>query len=393
MPKPSVYIENDFKNLYDEREDSSDFTVICQNGEKSLKVHSFVLCSRSKVLRAAVTGNFRESESKSIELNHYKYDSVNEFIKFLYGIDLSVIHRPMTTLPYFPQWKEWEIQKETEVQTILELLEMACIYDVQGLITYLVDMSEFWLPLSDSLQPIIRVLQVAALHNIKEMKEKCLDVLINKFVDKDLTKIQPVLENFPSLALEVATKIVRSSSSSSAEFDFGLDGAGYHFEDAMCTVSVGFNCQEPIKMTGFSVLMKTGSQITLTADLFVDGEKSERLLENVEVICLYENNGRHFVPLKEAVCLPISSPTPSWKREDHRYELVFTYYGDGVCPATPSGYNVIVEDDGTEIWAQLPDKTVEGRSEMGQSRYDVNFKDVKKGGMLSIPLPKIHFNV
>jgi len=392
MPKPSVYIENDFKNLYDGREESSDFTVICQNGEKSLKVHTFVLCSRSKVLRTAVTGNFRESESKSIELNHYKYDSVNEFIKFLYGIDLSLIHRP--TNPVFSmQWKEWEIQKEAEFQTILELLEMACVYDVQGLLTYLVDMSEFWLPVSDSLQPILVVLQVAALHNIKEMKERCLDILINKFVDKDLIKIQPILENFPSLALEVATKIVRSSSSSSAELDVGYNGAGYHFEDEMCTVSVGFNCQQPLKMTGFGFLMKSGSQITLTVDLFVDGQKSKRLLENAEVICLYENNGRHFVPLKEAVCLPITSPTPSWKREDHRYELVFQYYGDGMYPATATGYNLIVEDDGTEIWAQLPNKTVEGRSEMGQSRYDVNFKDVTKGGMLWIPLPKIHFNI
>jgi len=374
MPKPSGYIENDFKNLYNERDQSSDFTVICQNGEKSVKVHTFVLCSRSKVLRTAVTGNFLESESKSIELNHYNYDSVNELIKFLYGIDLSVIHRPTTRSS---QWKEWEVQKETEFQTILELLEMACVYDVKSLLTYLLDMSEYWLPLSDTLKPIMRALQVASLHDIREMKERCLDVLINKFVDKDLTKIEPVIEQFPSLAVKVATKIVRSSSSSSVELDLSDHGAGYNFRDEVYTVSVGFTCQERLKMTGFSLLMAKGSQITLTVDLFVDGRRTKRLLENAE----------------EPVCLPITTPTPSWKVEDHRYKFVFQFYGDGGYPATDMGHKLIVEEDGTEIWGQLPDKTVEGRSEMGQSRYDVKFKHVRKEGMLWIPLPIIHFNI
>jgi len=175
MPKPSGYIENDFKNLYNEREEDGDFTVICQNGDKSLKVHTFVLCSRSKVLRTAVTGKFLESESKSIELNHYKYDSVNDFIRFLYGIDLSVIHRPTTS---FYQWEEWEDRKEVELQTILELLEMACIYNVQGLLTFLLDMSEYWLPLSETLEPIMMVLKVAALHNIRKMENRCLMFLL-----------------------------------------------------------------------------------------------------------------------------------------------------------------------------------------------------------------------
>ena len=84
------------KKLYRNQDNDEDekFTVVSKGGEH-FKVHSSILKQSSDELKAMVTGNYRENSQKRIDFKKstgelLKTESVESFVKFLYGFELLV---------------------------------------------------------------------------------------------------------------------------------------------------------------------------------------------------------------------------------------------------------------------------------------------------------------
>ncbi|KAG5747241.1 hypothetical protein H9Q69_002482 [Fusarium xylarioides] len=60
----------------------SDMTIIC--GERQFKTHRAVVCTQSPFFDKAMSGNFMESKSRSVELPEDDPDVVERFLEFLY---------------------------------------------------------------------------------------------------------------------------------------------------------------------------------------------------------------------------------------------------------------------------------------------------------------------
>ena len=60
----------------------SDLTIVCQSRES--KIHKSIVCMQSKVLAAAVDGNFKEATTGRIDLDDNEPHIVENMLSFLY---------------------------------------------------------------------------------------------------------------------------------------------------------------------------------------------------------------------------------------------------------------------------------------------------------------------
>ncbi|KJZ79990.1 hypothetical protein HIM_00704 [Hirsutella minnesotensis 3608] len=60
----------------------SDLTISCN--EEDFKVHKSVVCTHSKVIEAALLGDFEESRTNVIKMDSFELETVKRFIEFMY---------------------------------------------------------------------------------------------------------------------------------------------------------------------------------------------------------------------------------------------------------------------------------------------------------------------
>ncbi|KAI0855227.1 hypothetical protein F4860DRAFT_520091 [Xylaria cubensis] len=73
----------------------SDLTIVCQGVE--FATHRFIVCANSRVLTAALAGNFSEAKSRVLNMD-FDLDSVKRFLEFLYTGDYHEIPEPALAL-------------------------------------------------------------------------------------------------------------------------------------------------------------------------------------------------------------------------------------------------------------------------------------------------------
>jgi len=401
MAPPETYLVSSFKNLYDERdqEGNSDFSIVCQNGEEIIKVHSFILCARSKVLRKAVTGDFKEGNLMTIELNQYSYDSMNEFIKFLYGVD-------QLTISYSHDVKEKVDRKKFRLA--LDLLEMASVYDVQELHLYIASVLNAWMPSEEEgLQPFIEVFEIALMHGMKSLIDECLDLMLYRYGGEDLHMLNPIFDKFPKLAPNYANKIA-AKSTSVVTFKTTPPGSTLHvsFHEYPNIVSISFKCDTPISVTGFDVFVSRFDRVELTVDVEVykvndttDLVIRKRLIDKKD--SKFTSRDKSSGPLGDAAdtaYIPLDQPLVLNEYWSHIYQFTFQVQGKGGsrgysygCYPIEYGFSPSVDED--EFRLEIPDKTLPGKDGKGNLIKEVMLTDIVKGGMLWTPVPAIHFHV
>jgi len=405
MASPENFLVSSFKDLYDTRdhEGNCDFSIVCQSGEEVIKVHSFVLCARSKVLRKAVTGDFKEGNSLILELNQYSYETMNEFIKFLYGVDqLSINHSHDVTA---------EKVDGQKFRLALDLLEMSSVYDVQDLHLYVASVLNAWIPAEEEgLQPFIDIFEIALMHGMKKLVDECLDLILYRYGGENLHILKPIFDKFPKLAHNYAIKIA-AKSTSVATFKTTPTGSTLHlaFHEFPNIVSISFKCDTVINVTGFDVYVSRFDRVELTVDVEVykandtnDLVVSKRLMDKKDSKHTSRDKSCR-LPWGDATdtaYIPLDQPlilNDGW-RGSHLYNFTFQVQGKGGssghslgCYPIEYGFTPSVDED--EYRLEIPDKTVAGKDGKGNLIKEVMLTDIVKGGMLWTPVPAIHFHV
>ncbi|KAI9847324.1 MAG: hypothetical protein M1837_002911 [Sclerophora amabilis] len=106
-------------------QDFIDLTLIC--GKETFKVHKLVVCSQSKVLRAACVGVFKEAASDSIEL-HDELVVVERLVQFFYEGDY-----PDLTEPPVSNQKDSSVMSNIKLHALM--YAAADKYDISALTT------------------------------------------------------------------------------------------------------------------------------------------------------------------------------------------------------------------------------------------------------------------
>lgn len=403
MAPPENFLVSSFKDLYDTRdqEGNCDFSIVCQSGEEVIKVHSFVLCARSKVLMKAVTGDFKEGNSMTIELNQYSHESMNEFIKFLYGVDELAIN--------YSHGIAEKVDKK-KFRLALDLLEMASVYDVQDLHLYVASVLNAWMPSEEEgLQPFIEVFEIALMHKMKKLVDECLALMLYRYGGDDLHILKPIFDRFPKLAHSYANKIAVKSTSV-ATFKTTPTGSTLHvpFYEFPNIVSISFKCDTLINVTGFDVFVSRFDRVELTVD--VEAYKANDTTDLVVKKRLMDKKDSKFTSrdkssgpwgdAADTAYIPLDQPlvlNDSW-RGSHLYQFTFQVQGKGGsrgythgCYPIEYGFTPSVDEDSFRL--EIPEKTLPGKDGKGNLIKEVKLTDIVKGGMLWTPVPAIHFHV
>jgi speckle-type POZ protein len=176
--------------LYDDS--ISDLVIHVDN--ETIPAHKFILCLRSEVFRAMLTGSMSESVSSEVHIPDFEAAVVREFLHFLYTDRISHVPGVM--------------EQHAEA-----LLAMACKYQVRGLETY----CENFLCASLSLENVIEVLSLADLFHATRLKSRALQFIAHN------AKAVVQSEAFRALSLDLYPEVMRAVV---GVFDTVAPGAG-----------------------------------------------------------------------------------------------------------------------------------------------------------------------
>eukprot|EP01034_Spumella_vulgaris_P026131 gene26131-32664_t len=157
----------------------SDVTI--HAGDETIAAHKFILCLRSEVFRAMLTGQMSESASLEVQIPDFEAAVVREFLHFLYTDSVSPAPRVM--------------EQHAEA-----LLAMSCKYQVRGLETY----CENYLCASLSLANVVEVLSLADLYQAAHLKARSL-----MFISHN-AKAVVQSEAFRALSLDLYPEVMRA---------------------------------------------------------------------------------------------------------------------------------------------------------------------------------------
>jgi speckle-type POZ protein len=164
--------------LYD---DSISDLVIHAAGGETIVAHKFILCLRSEVFRAMLTGPMSESTSSEVRIPDFEAPVVRQFLHFLYTDSVSPAPGTM--------------EQHAEA-----LLAMACKYQVRGLETY----CENFLCAALSLTNVIEVLSLADLFQAGRLKSRALQFIAHN------AKAVVQSEAFSGLSLDLYPEVMRA---------------------------------------------------------------------------------------------------------------------------------------------------------------------------------------
>ncbi|KAK2806973.1 hypothetical protein FQN51_005775 [Onygenales sp. PD_10] len=93
----------------------SDCKIVCQG--EVFNVHTTVVCSQSPVIAAAIDGNFKESQTKTMHLDDFDLETVREMLLYLYQGELY----SMTSF-YIRKLSKEEVDAELDASTRLHAI-------------------------------------------------------------------------------------------------------------------------------------------------------------------------------------------------------------------------------------------------------------------------------
>jgi len=366
MPKSADYLAYAFQSLLEEKpsEDSTtDFKVQCKD-DSLIHVHSFVLAVRSSVLKMTVNGSFKESETKIIEMKNYSPKAVNEFIRFLYGFDFSLIE------PNF----------DDNVQLALELIEMGGVYNVKGVQTCVATFFEQYLnnwyfPLPRKLETLLNVLEFSMIHNAKDLEDRCTDYIAkNDAALEELVKNQKILEKFPSIAI----CFLKSNGAALKQLKERVSYSVATFNDDLyikrwdsLNLTLQFRCSDDIDVIGFGMNLPPGSKFRLRIHSCLRYNPQNRIFD-----AGIENPG-----CNQIVPVYLKEPLMLYEDYDDNYKLDFLLEGE--VSGLESVLDLLIQNESKS--KKIKDGIFRSVDSEGVFKEEIRFFDINVEGNLIVP--------
>jgi len=185
---PSATMAADLLSLLD-TERSSDVRILV-DGE-TIKAHSLILCSRSKVFDRLLNGGMRESETKEIRIEDCSALTFKALLRFLYTDDFSCMNEAMQKQACDDQSSS-SVSSGHQVTWLQNVLAVSHKYALARLQAW----CEQKLCGCIAIKEVCSILCQAHLHEAKQLANACLDFIRDSYVSVIVT------EEFGTLAKE-----------------------------------------------------------------------------------------------------------------------------------------------------------------------------------------------
>jgi len=324
--------------LFESREEDGDFSINLKNG-KQIKVHSWIIKHHSEMLATMLSANFRERKEKLIQFPPYEDKTVEVFIKFMYGFELS------------------SSGNDVSLETCKELIEMGGVYGVEGIQIAVTGVMEKFLKKEN----IFKMLQVCKKNNAQEAVDLCVQFVIKNFDKKEMVQSGKIKE-FPEIAFKLLENEVGQEQMAFRHCVISVPNKFAKLETEIPQIKTFIN-HKRIVLAGIGLLLPPSANVNVSV-------KIARLLGNNEIMNLSTQEVN--MGLKES-SIPVMFKTPceiifSGHFKFEKYELIVSMNGFKI------GSFVFMEM--LRQWKEktLVEKTVEGRDISGNFIKDVKFE-------------------
>lgn len=216
----------------------SEFSVKLKNGSL-IKVHTYILSSKSDVLANMVKGDFKEKKEKTIQFPNFSDHAVKTFIKFLYGFNLR--------------------KEDLKLDIVKELLQIGEMYNVKSLTNAAsVAMNDYL-----TKENVFELWKFCKDINAEDSLKTCGEFVVKNFDRKTLHKNEKILK-LPELLCWMLNYDQTNHQRSSSIFracgprkliNFSQDTS------APISSSLSFVVDADIDVTGVGILILPGSEI------------------------------------------------------------------------------------------------------------------------------------